>query len=135
MLCKAPEEIVFQHPGLGPVELVHAIPADLTWYTGRAGDWARRFSRIYGSPVYVADGLVRNIDWSPHHDGTRWTLFGHRPFHVPRLLGRTIGLDLSQGCGGSLACLRLDEMLPDAPLARVLTSGVGPEWSRTPPAP
>lgn len=110
-MIKMPELVSVVHPRLGPVECVHGGPdADIV---PRLDRWMRDAPGIaghvhmFGMPSVDSELKVRNCDWRPFHDDTRWTFFGHQVLGEVTVLGKTVGVDIGNRKG--LAGLRLDK--------------------------
>lgn len=130
MLATLPEQVCWHDHNWGGVVLAHAAPAGLLGLPTLPAAphatpaTAASYTRLYGYQLWD-DQHVQQLDWRPHHRATSWCVFGHQPFARPTLLGHTLGLDLGQSLGGSMAALSWDQFDPSNLEACTITTGPG----------
>lgn len=128
MLHTLPEQVAFHDTNWGQVVLVHAAPAALpglpSWVLPTTPSIQASYAHLYGHQHWE-DGRVQQLDWRTHHHKDHWVVFGHQPFDQPTVMGKTIGLDLGQSLGGSMAALAWDRFDPMAIASCTVTTGPG----------
>ena len=79
-------------------------------YIGRYDKKVRTFV-LYGDITGERhpDGRPVRRDWAKHYRGANWVVYGHTPVLEPRILNKTINIDLGCVYGNKLAAFRLPE--------------------------
>ncbi|WP_440894923.1 bis(5'-nucleosyl)-tetraphosphatase PrpE [Amphibacillus sp. Q70] len=100
-------ELYLQLPEINAVIAHAGIRAE---YIGRYDKKVRSFV-LYGdvSGEKHPDGRPIRRDWAKHYSGSNWIIYGHTPVLEPRILNKTINIDLGCAFGNKLAAFQLPE--------------------------